>query len=567
MSEQRQTRLADDVDMPEIGSLIGGRYLVESVLGEGGFATVYRCADNRTKTHVAVKVLDPMMSRRGEFAQRFLREIETVSRLRHHNTIKIFDAGETDKGCLYLVMELLTGQALDEILETTGPLPPQRVKHITVQILKSLMEAHQGQIMHRDLKPANVFIADVPGETDYVKVLDFGIAKSRDETADTSLTATGQVMCSPDYVAPERVRDHACFFSSDLYSLGIMMLEMLEGELPYKGDTPIMVALQHARVEDPVPLKPYTANGPLGQIIQKAVHKDAAMRYQSAADMLQDLAAADCEGVPVFNAQASHLAQVGGATTAYLPGGETVTDFKPQTHGDLHNDDDDAFIVPVHRPKIAIAIGAILILGVLVALGLALRGSNTTTDDTLATEATEEIVEPVAQAPAEDVAPIEEVPEPVVAHQTLTVNTIPQGASVLVNDEVFGVTPYILSTAVVETFPAQITFELEGYEALHFDADDLDALLALPLARTQSLVALPPVEEPVAEPTSSRSSSRATSRNREATPTNSFAQSAPAASTAPAPKPAAEEPAPKPAAEEPAPRRSRIGSVQVRMND
>src|SRR5699024_6606255 len=133
-----------------------------------------------------------------------------------HNTIKIFDAGKTEKGCLFLVMELLNGEALDEILETEGALPPARVNKILSQVLKSLIEAHQDGVMHRDLKPANVFIAELPGEVDYVKVLDFGIAKSRDEGADTSLTATGQVMCSPDYVAPERVRDHVCYFSSDL---------------------------------------------------------------------------------------------------------------------------------------------------------------------------------------------------------------------------------------------------------------------------------------------------------------------------------------------------------------
>src|SRR5699024_10095936 len=170
----QEESLADDPDMPKAGDVIDERYEVLGVIGEGGFAAVYKCHDRRTQKDVAIKVLDPMMSRRGEFSQRFLREIRTVSQLRHHNTIKVSDAGKTDVGCLYLVMELLEGEALDEILEREGALPPARVQRIMSQVLKSLIEAHQDGIMHRDMKPANVFIAKIPGETDYVKVLDFG---------------------------------------------------------------------------------------------------------------------------------------------------------------------------------------------------------------------------------------------------------------------------------------------------------------------------------------------------------------------------------------------------------
>ncbi len=200
-----QTRLANDPQMPRLGTVVGRRYEVQTVLGEGGFAVVYAAYDARTKAKVAVKVLDPIMSRRNEFASRFIREVETVSQLRHHNSISIFDAGETENGCLFLVMELLDGQSLDVLIEREGALPAERVGHIASQILKSLQEAHSNGIIHRDLKPANVFIANVAGERDYVKVLDFGIAKSIDESQDSSLTATGQVMCSPHYVAPERV--------------------------------------------------------------------------------------------------------------------------------------------------------------------------------------------------------------------------------------------------------------------------------------------------------------------------------------------------------------------------
>ena len=288
---ETQTRLADDPQMPVAGSMVGDRYEVRSVLGEGGFAVVYRAFDARTKAEVAVKVLDPLMSRRREFASRFMREVETVSKLRHHNTISVYDAGETPNGCLYLVMELLDGKPLDTILEEEGKLSPPRVRHIATQILKSLQEAHSKGIIHRDLKPANVFLADVAGEDDYVKVLDFGIAKSVDESQNSALTATGQVMCSPHYVAPERVKEHLTVPASDLYSLGIMLIELLDGRPPYEAESPMMLAVKHLTAE-PVPFGPESSVAPFAEVIQRAVNKPLDGRYTSAEEMAAALKSA-----------------------------------------------------------------------------------------------------------------------------------------------------------------------------------------------------------------------------------------------------------------------------------
>ena len=288
MADGTQTRLAGDAQMPRPGTIVGDRYEIRDVLGEGGFAVVYRALDVRTKAEVAVKVLDPLMSRRNEFASRFMREVETVSRLRHHNTISVYDAGETDQGCLYLVMELLEGKPLDEILDQAGRLPAPRVKRIGIQILKSLQEAHAKGIIHRDLKPANVFVADVAGESDYVKVLDFGIAKTLDEGQDASLTATGQVMCSPHYVAPERIKEHLTLPASDLYSLGVMLIELLEGAPPYTGDTPMMLAVKHLQPE-PVPLGEHARRAPFAHVLERAVAKSVDERYTNALEMLDAL--------------------------------------------------------------------------------------------------------------------------------------------------------------------------------------------------------------------------------------------------------------------------------------
>lgn len=461
MTEVKEQRLADEESMPKLGSLLGGdRYEILSVLGEGGFAAVYKALDSRTKTHVAIKVLDPLMSRRKEFSARFLREVETVSRLKHHNTIKIFDSGETDQGCLYLVMELLDGQPLDNIIEDTGPLAPGRVKHIAVQILKSLNEAHELGVIHRDLKPANVFIANMLGESDYVKVLDFGIAKSMDESADKSLTATGQVMCSPDYVSPERVRDHNCFPSSDLYSLGVMMIEMLEGELPYKGDSPMMVALQHARVEDPVPMRGPSEQGPLGAVIRKAVSKDVTQRYQTAAEMLEDLVVVDC-GAAGAMPRGTAATYSSGSTTATTPGAATVA-----------MDDDFEITPPRRRGGALVAVLALLLLGGGAAGAyFAFLHEPANLGEARAPEEAafipEEVVTEVPEVTEEEVVPEEPEQQEVAAAipmAPVAVNTTPQSAQIFVNDELMGQTPFLLTPSDVTLYPATIRIEKEGYE-------------------------------------------------------------------------------------------------------
>lgn len=279
-------QIAGDAAMPRPGELLASRYRVDGVLGEGGFAAVFRGEDTRTRQAVAIKVLDPFMSRKPELAARFEREVEIVSQLRQHHTIKVMDRGRTDSGCLYLVMELLNGAALDSVLHREGPLSERRVHRIAVQVLKSLVEAHASGIIHRDLKPANIFLVEMPGETDYVKVLDFGIAKSLDADS-ASLTATGDFMCSPSYVAPERTHGTTSA-ASDLYSLGITMLELLDGRPPYGGETPMAIVFQHATPE-PVPIRSAIRQSPLGAVIERAVEKDPAKRWSSAADMLAAL--------------------------------------------------------------------------------------------------------------------------------------------------------------------------------------------------------------------------------------------------------------------------------------
>lgn len=547
--------MADAREMPKTGERIGDRYRVDSILGEGGFAVVFKCHDERTHTDVAVKVLDPMMSSRADFRARFDREVKTVSSLRHHHTIKIFDNGTTDRGCAYLVMELLKGEDLDSIIEKGGAMDPARVQRITIQVLKSLHEAHSKQIVHRDLKPANVFIADIPGETDYVKVLDFGIAKSQEEGQNSNLTATGQIMCSPDYVAPERVVQSLTFPSSDLYSLGIMMIEMLSGELPYKGETPIAVALQHARVDAPVPIPEDIELGPLGAIVRRAVHKKYEARYQSAEDMLAALVAVRFDGVGPY------LTELNPAVGAGARGNATIA--SPAIAHAKETELMSTFDVPVESSgisgtlKIAAAAGVLVVGGAVVAL-LLLTKSPAIEEPAPAEEIV--AIAPVEEEPVAVVEP--EAPEPTlspaeqfraVLPATVMIQSIPSGATIFMGDEPLGLTPYTFNTDWIKEVPLTLEARLDGHETTQVTFTDPDELRNL---RSIQLEELP----------QQRSSSRSSSSSRTSDTSSSGASSTASSSGSGAGSSSSgsSSSGSSSASEEDAGGRGRIGAIRVR---
>jgi serine/threonine-protein kinase len=268
------------------GALVGDRYEILQPLGEGGFASVYKARDRRTKTEVAVKVLHPHMARARDFARRFEREVEIASRLRHPNTIRVFDTGTTSDGASYLVMEFVKGRPLDEVLAGQGVLPPDRVRHIVTQVLRSLREAHELGVVHRDIKPGNIFLSNVDGDPDFVKVLDFGIAKSLDEGHEQSMTATGAVIGTVSYMAPERLSEFRSAPAADLFSVGIMMIELLEGRVPIAGATAPATMVELLALDRPVPMAESTRHGPLGAVIARAVEKGEANRLATATEML-----------------------------------------------------------------------------------------------------------------------------------------------------------------------------------------------------------------------------------------------------------------------------------------
>jgi len=223
----------EEVADPRVGHLVSGRFAVEAPIGVGGMATVYRGEEIATGRRVAVKVMHDALTGDGEMRERFRREARTASTIAHENVVEVLDAGETEDGHPYLVMELLEGETLRTTL-SRGPLPLPAVIGLGVQIARGLARAHDLGIVHRDLKPENVFVVARAGEP-IAKLVDFGIARARD---DRRLTVAGALLGTPAYLAPERVRGTESEPSSDLYSLGIVLFEMLTGRLPFVSETP-----------------------------------------------------------------------------------------------------------------------------------------------------------------------------------------------------------------------------------------------------------------------------------------------------------------------------------------
>jgi serine/threonine-protein kinase len=247
-----------DVDShvnPLVGQMIGGRYHVKRVIAEGGMGIVY-AAEQKMGTHlreVAVKTLLPELTRDQTTVSRFYRECGTVAQLDHPNTIRFFDFGEAPDGSLYIAMEYVRGEPLSRIIEHSGPLAVDRVLHIAGQICGALHEAHELGIVHRDLKPDNILLTERAGDPDFVKLLDFGIAArvNAGTSYETKLTQQGMVLGTPPYMSPEQFSGGEIDRRSDLYSLGVIVYEMVQGTLPFEADSPWQWAHQHMAVIPP----------------------------------------------------------------------------------------------------------------------------------------------------------------------------------------------------------------------------------------------------------------------------------------------------------------------------
>ena len=267
------------------GRIIGNRYEIIEKVGSGGMATVYKARDTILNRYVAVKVLRDEFTTDEEFIKRFNTEAQSAARLTHPNIVSVFDVGQ-EYNIYYIVMELIQGKTLKQIISEEGALPWKWTVNIAIQICSALEMAHKNGIIHRDIKPHNIIIT----EDGIAKVTDFGIAKA---VSNSTITAFGTTIGSVHYFSPEHARGGYTDAKSDIYSLGVVMYEMITGKVPFDADTPVSVALKHMQEE---PIEPIQLNSnipvAINKIILKAMKKDTSARYASATDMMKDLSMA-----------------------------------------------------------------------------------------------------------------------------------------------------------------------------------------------------------------------------------------------------------------------------------
>ena len=264
-----------------IGKLLDNRYEILEVIGTGGMAVVYKARCNRLNRLVAIKALKQELSQDEEFRRRFYAESQAVAMLSHPNIVSVYDVAHSD-GLDYIVMELIDGITLKQYMEQKGQLNWREALHFATQIAKALEHAHSRGIVHRDIKPHNIMIL----KDGSVKVADFGIAR----ISSAQNTLTREALGSVHYISPEQAKGAHVDARSDLYSLGVVMYEMLTGRPPFDGDTPVSVAIQHINATPVLP-RELNPNIPLGleQITMHAMTADLNKRYKSATEMLADL--------------------------------------------------------------------------------------------------------------------------------------------------------------------------------------------------------------------------------------------------------------------------------------
>ena len=268
-------------DDTEQGHPFDGRYRVVGRLGVGGMATVYLAEDSSLGRKVALKVMAERYAEDGEFVERFRREAQAAARLNHPNIIAVYDRGEAD-GRPYIAMEYLQGRTLKQLIQKDGPLPPERAIAMAMQVLAGLRYAHEHGVVHRDVKPHNVLV----GDDGRIKVTDFGIAHA----GDPQLTEVGSIVGTAQYLSPEQARGRSVGAQTDIYSLGVVVYEMLAGRVPFEGDSSVAIAMQHVS-DEPPPLRSLAPEVPesLALVVAHAMLKDPAQRYSSADEFAADL--------------------------------------------------------------------------------------------------------------------------------------------------------------------------------------------------------------------------------------------------------------------------------------
>jgi eukaryotic-like serine/threonine-protein kinase len=303
--------------MTALGTVIGGRYRLDAEIGRGGMSTVYRAFDTVLERPVAIKLMHREIAADADQLERFRREARSVAQLSHPHVVTVIDAGEelpqgheqaganVAEAAPYIVLEYVAGETLKDVIRREGPLEIPQALAYAIEIARALGAAHEHQIVHRDVKPHNVLISEEGG----AKITDFGIARTLTEEG---LTIAGRVLGTTDYVSPEQALGQPVTGQSDLYSLGVVLFEMLTGDVPFHGSSPVAVAMKHVREDIPdVQLLRPELSAATAAVVDRAVSKDLAVRYQDAASMASDLE-------EVLAVEASRSGQATGEVTSVL---------------------------------------------------------------------------------------------------------------------------------------------------------------------------------------------------------------------------------------------------------
>ncbi|GGS91943.1 serine/threonine-protein kinase PksC [Streptomyces tanashiensis] len=318
------------------GSVAGGRYQLRDLLGEGGMASVYLAYDSALDRQVAIKTLHTELGREQSFRERFRREAQAVAKLSHTNIVSVFDTGEdTLDGAVmpYIVMEYVEGQPLGSVLaadvQQYGAMPADKALKVTADVLAALEVSHEMGLVHRDIKPGNVMTT----KRGVVKVMDFGIARAM-QSGVTSMTQTGMVVGTPQYLSPEQALGRAVDARSDLYSVGIMLFQLLTGRLPFDADSPLAIAYAHVQEEPVAPSSVNRSVTPaMDALVARALRKNPNERFPSAAAMRDEclrVLAAGQTGAPVIVQGGPVSSGAGVGSAVFPPVGQTPP---PAPHG------------------------------------------------------------------------------------------------------------------------------------------------------------------------------------------------------------------------------------------